>query len=54
MVKKFLSFLKERWITVPAATVIVLPYEDEDSKSVNQRSQTDNRAIGKKAEQLEA
>lgn len=54
MVKKFLSFLKERWITVPAAPVIVLPYEDEDSKSVNQRSQTDNKAIGKKAEQLEA
>ncbi|XVF00723.1 hypothetical protein REPUB_Repub04eG0026000 [Reevesia pubescens] len=49
MVKRFLSFLRERWLTVPAAPVLVLPFEDEESRSVNQRSQTD-----KKAKQSEA
>ncbi|XVE94045.1 hypothetical protein REPUB_Repub01dG0246400 [Reevesia pubescens] len=43
MVKRFSSFLKERWLTVPAAPVIVLPFEDKESKSVNQRSQTDKK-----------
>ncbi|XWS55220.1 hypothetical protein CRYUN_Cryun10bG0156200 [Craigia yunnanensis] len=54
MVERFLSFLKERWLTVPAAPVIVLPFEDEESKPVNQRNQTDKKAIRKKAEQSEA
>ncbi|XP_022762892.1 uncharacterized protein LOC111308656 isoform X6 [Durio zibethinus] len=54
MVQRFLSFLKERWLTVPAAPVIVLPFEDEESRSVNQRSQTDKKAIRKKEEQSEA
>ncbi|XVE48685.1 hypothetical protein DITRI_Ditri01bG0022200 [Diplodiscus trichospermus] len=54
MVKKFISFLKERWLTVPAAPVIVLPYEDDESKSVNQRTHTDKKAIRKKAEQSDA
>ncbi|KAE8716922.1 Plastid-lipid associated protein PAP / fibrillin family protein isoform 1 [Hibiscus syriacus] len=53
MVKRFLSFLKERWLTVPAAPVIVLPFEDEESKSVNQKSQTGKKAIGNNAEELE-
>ncbi|TYH85708.1 hypothetical protein ES332_D02G287300v1 [Gossypium tomentosum] len=50
MVKRFLAILKERWLTVPAAPVIVLPFEDEESKSVNQRNQTDKGAIKKNAE----
>ena len=54
MVERFLSFLKERWLTVPAAPVIVLPFEDDQSKPVNQRNQTDKKAIRKKAEQSEA
>ncbi|KAG4209602.1 hypothetical protein ERO13_A03G211100v2 [Gossypium hirsutum] len=53
MVKRFLAFLKERWLTVPAAPVIVLPFEDEESKSLNQRNQTDKGAIKKNAEELE-
>ncbi|KAA3482205.1 DUF639 domain-containing protein [Gossypium australe] len=53
MVKRFRAFLKERWLTVPAAPVIVLPFEDEESKSVNQRNQTDKGAIKKNAEELE-
>ncbi|XP_021286870.1 uncharacterized protein LOC110418460 isoform X1 [Herrania umbratica] len=54
MVRRFISFLKERWDTVPAAPVIVLPFEGEESRSVNQRSQSDKNAIRKKAEQSEA
>ncbi|PPD89343.1 hypothetical protein GOBAR_AA04212 [Gossypium barbadense] len=50
MVKRFLAMLKERWLTLPAAPVIVLPFEDEESKSVNQRNQTDKGAIKKNAE----
>ncbi|KAK8626653.1 hypothetical protein V6N13_134287 [Hibiscus sabdariffa] len=53
MVRRFRTFLKERWLTVPAAPVIVLPFEDEDSKSVNQKSQTDKKAIRMNAEELE-
>ncbi|KAK8567857.1 hypothetical protein V6N13_105804 [Hibiscus sabdariffa] len=42
MVKRFLSLLKERWVTVPAAPVIVLPFEDK-SRGANQRSQMDKK-----------
>ncbi|XP_015893663.2 uncharacterized protein LOC107427789 isoform X2 [Ziziphus jujuba] len=33
MVKKFISFLKERWEMVPAAPVVVLPFESNESRS---------------------
>lgn len=33
MVKRFIDFLKERWDTVPAAPVVVLPYGSNDSVS---------------------
>ncbi|XP_027359335.1 uncharacterized protein LOC113867982 isoform X2 [Abrus precatorius] len=33
MVQKFMKFLRERWRTVPAAPVSVLPFENEESKS---------------------
>lgn len=33
MVKRFINFLKERWDTVPAAPVVVLPYGSNDSVS---------------------
>ncbi|KAE8690728.1 Plastid-lipid associated protein PAP / fibrillin family protein isoform 1 [Hibiscus syriacus] len=42
MVKRFLSLLKERWITVPATPVIVLPFEDK-LRAANQRSRMDKK-----------
>ncbi|KAK7328268.1 hypothetical protein VNO77_22371 [Canavalia gladiata] len=33
MVQKFIQLLRERWHTVPAAPVSILPYEDEESRS---------------------
>ncbi|TYH88887.1 hypothetical protein ES332_D01G219600v1 [Gossypium tomentosum] len=57
MVKKFLSFLKERWLTVPAAPVIVLPFEDRESGAANQRSQMDrksNQKEGRSVTRLES
>lgn len=45
MVKKFMTFLKERWETVPAAPVVVLPFESNDSRSSNQRNEIDKPAI---------
>ncbi|KAJ4963357.1 hypothetical protein NE237_023296 [Protea cynaroides] len=35
MVMRFMSFLKERWDTVPAAPVVVLPFESEKRGPVN-------------------
>uniref|UniRef100_A0A7N0RFT4 Uncharacterized protein n=2 Tax=Kalanchoe fedtschenkoi TaxID=63787 RepID=A0A7N0RFT4_KALFE len=33
MVKRFMALLKERWDTVPAAPVVVLPHDNEQAKS---------------------
>lgn len=33
MVKRFMSFLKQRWDMVPAAPVVVLPFESDESRS---------------------
>lgn len=33
MVKKFVSLMKERWQSIPATPVIVLPYEINQSKN---------------------
>lgn len=33
MVKKFRNFLRERWHTVPAVPVSILPFENEESRS---------------------
>ncbi|EEF33761.1 conserved hypothetical protein [Ricinus communis] len=33
MVKKFMTLLKERWDTLPAAPVVVLPFENDELKS---------------------
>ena len=35
MVLAFRRFLKERWGTVPAAPVVVLPYEVDGSKALS-------------------
>ncbi|KAK0590196.1 hypothetical protein LWI29_023804 [Acer saccharum] len=51
MVKKFIKFLKERWDTVPAAPVVVLPFESDESRAANQRRETTEQAIGEKFEQ---
>ncbi|KAG8364083.1 hypothetical protein BUALT_Bualt19G0089400 [Buddleja alternifolia] len=37
MVIAFTSFLKERWDTVPAAPVVVLPFEDKESEAVQKK-----------------
>lgn len=34
MVKKFRSFLRERWHTVPAVPVSILPFENEDRSEI--------------------
>ncbi|KAJ4839093.1 hypothetical protein Tsubulata_037199 [Turnera subulata] len=44
MVKKFITFLKERWNTVPAAPVVVLPFEGEQPKSTNQKERIDEQS----------
>lgn len=36
MVKRFIKLLKERWDTVPAAPVVVLPFESDELKSEKQ------------------
>ncbi|KAJ6342829.1 hypothetical protein OIU77_023903 [Salix suchowensis] len=41
MAEKFVTFLKERWNTVPAAPVAVLPYESKVSKQGNQQKKID-------------
>lgn len=43
MVTRFMSLLKERWATVPAAPVIVLPYESGEAGSGNEAMETDQR-----------
>ncbi|KAK9286580.1 hypothetical protein L1049_014979 [Liquidambar formosana] len=43
MVKRFMSILKERWDTVPAAPVVVLPFESEETRSANQRKETNEK-----------
>uniref|UniRef100_A0A5B7AU14 DUF639 domain-containing protein n=1 Tax=Davidia involucrata TaxID=16924 RepID=A0A5B7AU14_DAVIN len=44
MVLSFTSFLKERWDTVPAAPVVVLPFEGGDTGAVSQRKEIDDIA----------
>ncbi|KAK4802205.1 hypothetical protein SAY86_000408 [Trapa natans] len=39
MVRRFMSLLKERWKMVPAAPVVVLPYESNDSKPLIEGTQ---------------
>ncbi|GFP87118.1 hypothetical protein PHJA_000855500 [Phtheirospermum japonicum] len=44
MVIAFMSFLKERWDAVPAAPVVVLPYENNESGTVQKKKQdVDNK-----------
>ncbi|XP_044488429.1 uncharacterized protein LOC123213132 isoform X3 [Mangifera indica] len=50
MVKRFITFLKERWDTVPAAPVIVLPFESDESRAAIQTRETTEQAIKKKLE----
>ncbi|KAJ8572590.1 hypothetical protein K7X08_009101 [Anisodus acutangulus] len=45
MVLRFLSFLKERWETVPATPVIVLPFEDDESDAPTQRKESNNDVV---------
>ncbi|XP_052193230.1 uncharacterized protein LOC127801832 isoform X1 [Diospyros lotus] len=40
MVTRFMSLLKERWDAVPAAPVVVLPYQGEEHKSLTQAGET--------------
>lgn len=43
MAMRFIRFLKERWDTVPAAPVAVIPFESDDSWSVDQRKEINNK-----------
>ncbi|KAF8404155.1 hypothetical protein HHK36_009035 [Tetracentron sinense] len=43
MVVRFMSLLKERWDTVPAAPVVVLPFESDETGSGNPGSGTDDK-----------
>lgn len=43
MAKKFVTFLKERWDTVPAAPVAVLPFESNVSTQGNQQKKIDEQ-----------
>ncbi|XP_006349391.1 uncharacterized protein [Solanum tuberosum] len=45
MVLRFMSFLKERWETVPATPVVVLPFEDDESDAPNQRKESINDGV---------
>lgn len=48
MVKRFITILKERWDTIPAASVIVLPFESEESKATDERGEMAEQAIKNK------
>ncbi|XP_054801067.1 uncharacterized protein LOC129305141 isoform X1 [Prosopis cineraria] len=43
MVKKFISMVRERWHAVPAAPVAILPYEDDESRSVSPLKETEDQ-----------
>ncbi|KAK9989931.1 hypothetical protein SO802_030170 [Lithocarpus litseifolius] len=43
MVKRFRKFLKERWDMVPAAPVVVLPFENEESRSETETKETEDQ-----------
>lgn len=43
MVKRFRNFLKERWDMVPAAPVVVLPFENEESTSETETKGTEDQ-----------
>ncbi|XP_060167723.1 uncharacterized protein LOC132598713 isoform X2 [Lycium barbarum] len=45
MVLRFMSFLKERWETVPATPVVVLPFEDDKSDAPTQRKESSNDVV---------
>lgn len=42
MVMKFRRLLKERWDAVPAAPVVVLPYEGDETRAPNQKREIDD------------
>lgn len=39
-----MALLKQRWDMVPAAPVVILPFEGDGSKSVPQRTRTKEQA----------
>lgn len=42
MVMRFRTLLKERWDAVPAAPVVVLPYEGDETRAPNQTREIDD------------
>lgn len=44
MVMRFTSLLKEKWATVPAAPVVVLPYESDETVSGNETMETEGES----------
>lgn len=43
MVTKFMSYIRERWASVHAAPVVVLPYESDETKSITNGSKESNQ-----------
>lgn len=41
-VTKFKKFLKERWDTVPATPVSILPFKSKDTNTINQKKEKNN------------
>ncbi|PIN09646.1 hypothetical protein CDL12_17776 [Handroanthus impetiginosus] len=51
MVMAFMSFLKERWDAVPAAPVVVLPYEDKERDKDKKRNKQINKVKSERNQQ---
>lgn len=50
MVKKFITFLKERWDTIPAAPVVVLPFKSDESRAADSKMEAIEQPISEKSE----
>ena len=50
MVLRFSKLLKDRWETVPAAPVIVLPFENDEKGSTHQSKETDELVMQESSE----
>ena len=50
MVLRFSKLLKDRWETVPAASVIVLPFANDEKGSTHQSKETDELVMQESSE----
>lgn len=54
MVLRFSKLLKDRWETVPAAPVTVLPFENDEKGSAHQSKETNELVIHQSSEQIKS